>query len=213
MKKQSKVLLTMLCAVLLVVGSVLGTLAYFTDQDTVTNTFTVGEVSITLDEADVKPDGTIDTNDRVKENEYHLLPGHTYTKDPTVTVVKGSEDVYVRMIVTVNMSSEWDAICAKYKVPTNELFLGLGDQWELQGHPAEDVVNNTRTYEFWYKTVVAKNADKNTVLQPLFTAIKMPDQMTNDDLASLGEDFKIEVVAHAIQADGFDSAADAWAKW
>ena len=56
--KKVKVLLLSLCAVLLVAASVLGTLAYLTSQDTVVNTFTVGKVKTTLDEADVHPDGT-----------------------------------------------------------------------------------------------------------------------------------------------------------
>lgn len=92
MKTKRKALLLTFCAVLLVVASVLGTIAYLTSQDEVKNTFTVGQVAINLDEAKVNPDGTPVANaDRVKANSYKLLPGHTYTKDPTVTVLKGSE--------------------------------------------------------------------------------------------------------------------------
>ena len=40
-----------LCAVLLL--GVVGTMAYFTDEDSATNTFTVGKVNILLDEADI----------------------------------------------------------------------------------------------------------------------------------------------------------------
>ena len=53
MKTARKVLMIALCAVLLVSISVMGTMAYLTSQDTVTNTFTVGKVAINLDEADV----------------------------------------------------------------------------------------------------------------------------------------------------------------
>lgn len=68
MKTRSKALLLSLCAVLLVAASVFGTMAYLTSNDSVVNTFTVGSVSITLDEADVKTDGTYETNhDTVKE--------------------------------------------------------------------------------------------------------------------------------------------------
>ena len=88
--KRSKVLLTLLCAVALVVTSVFGTLAYLTDNEKVTNTFTVGLVDITLEETDIKSGGKTTTG-----NAYHLLPGHTYTKDPTVTVEAPSEDCYV----------------------------------------------------------------------------------------------------------------------
>lgn len=44
MKTRSKALLLTLCAVLLVAASVLGTMAYLTSTDEVTNTFTVGQV-------------------------------------------------------------------------------------------------------------------------------------------------------------------------
>ena len=87
MKKKTKALMLVLCAVLLVTASVLGTMAYLTSTDEVVNTFTVGQVAITLDEAKVNPDGTAVTPaERVKANAYHLLPGHAYTKDPTVHV-------------------------------------------------------------------------------------------------------------------------------
>ena len=58
MKKKTKALMLVLCAVLLVTASVLGTMAYLTSTDQVVNTFTVGKVAITLDEAQVDLDGT-----------------------------------------------------------------------------------------------------------------------------------------------------------
>ena len=121
MKSKHKALLLSMCAVLLVAVSIFGTLAYLTDKDTVTNTFTVGSVGLSLDEADVKPDGSYETNhdSRVQANEYHLLPGHTYYKDPTVTVDAGSEDAYVRMIVTVENIDQ-----LKAALPYSEIVVG-----------------------------------------------------------------------------------------
>ena len=96
MKKKTKALMLVLCAVLLVTASVLGTMAYLTSTDQVVNTFTVGKVAITLDEAQVDPDGTpVAGAARVKGNAYHLLPGHTYTKDPTVHVQANSENSFI----------------------------------------------------------------------------------------------------------------------
>ena len=91
MGKKTKALLLALCAVALVVTTVFSTMAYLTSNDSVTNTFTVGKVAITLDETDV----TNNTSSRVKENAYHLLPGNTYTKDPTVHVAANSEDSWI----------------------------------------------------------------------------------------------------------------------
>lgn len=103
MKTRRNALLLSFCAVLLVVASVFGTVAYMTSKDQVKNTFTVGKVAINLDEAKVTEDGKpVEGADRVKENSYKLVPGLTYTKDPMVTVLDGSEASYVRMKVTFN---------------------------------------------------------------------------------------------------------------
>ena len=87
MKNNRKALLLVLCAVMMITASIFGTLAYLTDSEAVANTFTVGAVGISLDEAKVNEMGeAIPDENRVTENQYHLLPGHEYTKDPTVVV-------------------------------------------------------------------------------------------------------------------------------
>lgn len=218
MKNKRKALLLTLCAVLLVAASALGTFAYLTDRDTVTNTFTVGSVGLKLDEADVKPDGTIDTNARVKENSYHLLPGHNYIKDPTVTVEAGSEASYVRMLVTINYSDELDAIFAPNGANLTSIFNGYDENTWARYGVTKDATSNTRTYEFRYKEIVpATTSDK--VLEPLFQSFTIPGAITKEQLATLvtkdaagnitGQ-FTITVVAHAIQADGFATADLAW---
>ena len=95
--KAKKVLALVLCAALLVAGSVAATLAYLTSKtEVVTNTFSVGNVTITLDEAKVNEYGVeAEGEDRVKANEYKLIPGHTYVKDPMVHVTEKSEQCYV----------------------------------------------------------------------------------------------------------------------
>ena len=111
MKKTTKALLLTLCAVLLVAASVMGTVAYLTASDSVKNTFTVGKVKINLDEAKVTEDGKPVGTDRVKANNYKLIPGVTYTKDPTVTILNGSVESYVRMKVTFNNASKILDLC------------------------------------------------------------------------------------------------------
>lgn len=208
MKKTSKALLLMLCAVLLVAASVLGTMAYLTSTDTVTNTFTVGKVEIKLDEAKVGTDGKALTgNDaaRVKANDYHLLPGGTYDKDPTVTVKAPSEKSYVRMLVTVTFGKT----LTDEKLATNldGIFIGYDSAWVRNAKDVQTVEGKTViTYEYRYNsTVSATTADVK--LPPLFTGIAVPGTWTNDDLDALGS-IKIDIVAQAIQADGFTATAD-----
>lgn len=238
MKTKSKALLLTLCAVLLVAASVMGTMAYLTSTDTVENTFTVGNVKITLDEAKVNTDGTLATPaERVKANEYKLLPGHTYTKDPTVTVIKGSESSYVRMKVTFNNAAQIIAMCTDPDFADE--ITGVENAFPLirmvnfveanaakwnglvpdNMTEAEEMLGNTKyfvydktadtlTYYYYYtETVAAPTAD--VVLPVLFDSITVPEWVTGDQLAKL-EGFEITAVAEAIQADGFANADAAW---
>ena len=209
MKTKRKALLLTFCAVLLVVASVLGTIAYLTSQDEVKNTFTVGQVAIKLDEAKVNPNGTpAEGADRVKANSYKLLPGHTYTKDPKVTVLNGSESSYSKMTVTFTKAKELDDIFTPNGADLMKIF---GDydarEWTYKGN-TEDATANTRTYEFWYKEAVgAPTADVK--LDALFDSITVPSTINNDQLKTIGG-MKITVNAYAIQADGFKTAKEAW---
>ena len=206
-----KKLLIMSVAMVLVCAFAVGmTIAYLTSTDEVVNTFTVGNVRIKLDEAKVNLDGTpVQDADRVKANSYKLIPGHTYTKDPTVTVLSGSESSYIKMTVTFTKVAELDAIFAPTGADLTSIFNGYDStNWIYKGN-TEDTTANTRTYEFWYKeAVAAPTAD--VALDALFDQIKAPDSLTNSDLNNL-KDLKITVNAYAIQADGFATAEAAWA--
>ena len=208
---KKKALLMMVCAVMLVLVSVMGTMAYLTSQDTVTNTFTVGKVAITLDEAKANADGSLFDQGatRVKANNYKLLPGHTYAKDPMVTVLEGSENSYIKMTVTFTKAAELDAIFAPAGTDMTSIFNGYdGSNWIVKD-VTKDTVKNTRTYEFWYKEAVAAPSE-NVPLDALFDSIAVPGSITNEQLATI-EGMTITVNAYAIQADGFATPEAAWA--
>ncbi|MDY2925834.1 MAG: SipW-dependent-type signal peptide-containing protein, partial [Eubacteriales bacterium] len=121
-----KKLLIMSVAMVLVCAFAVGmTIAYLTSTDRVVNTFTVGNVQIKLDEAAANSDGTLVPNaDRVKANSYKLIPGHTYNKDPMVTVLSGSESSYIKMTVTFTKSAELVAIFAPNGADLTSIFNG-----------------------------------------------------------------------------------------
>lgn len=212
MKKKTKALMLVLCAVLLVTASVLGTMAYLTSTDRVVNTFTVGNVAINLDEAEANSDGTlVEGAARVKENSYKLLPGHTYNKDPMVTVKSGSEASYIKMTVTFSNANELDAIFAPTGATLTSIFNGYDStNWTYKGN-TKDATANTRTYEFWYKAAVGA-PDGDVALDALFDSITVPGDITNKQLATI-KDMTITVNAYAIQADGFATAEAAWAEF
>lgn len=209
MKRVKKTLTICLCLVAVVAATVMGTLAYLTDQQAVTNTFTVGQVDITVDEAKVNTDGTsVEEADRVTGNEYHLIPGQTYTKDPTMTVKENSEEAYVRMLVTINCKSELDEIFAPDGVSLDKIFNGYeAENWIYQTEEVNSE-QNTITYEFRYKETVDPNGE-DVVLDALFDSFTIPGTLDGDDLKSI-ETLEISVEGHAIQAAGFSNADAAW---
>mgnify|MGYP004522373917 FL=1 len=218
MKTAKKAMLMTLCAIILVVATVFGTMAYLTSTDEVENTFTVGNVKITLDEAKVNTNGSpVEGADRVKANEYKLMPGHTYTKDPTIHVDAASEDCFIRAKVTLTNAKEWIAIATKYADNKVEnIIKGTDDNIWWVSQPAVDETANTVTYTFVYKNeshtdelgkrIWTSTDSKDLVL---FNEIAIPGGLTNDELKSVGAS-KITVVAEAIQADGFANAEAAW---
>lgn len=206
-----KKLMSVLAIVLVIAMSVAGTYAYLTSQDSVTNTFTVGNVAITLDEAEANTDGSLVADaDRVKKNTYKLLPGHTYNKDPMVTVAANSEECYVKMTLTINNAAALDAIFAGVDGHANmaDIFGGYDkNTWIYQSNTKD---GDTRTYTFFYKDKVNATGDKAVALEPLFKTVNVPDFITGDQLATL-DDFAMTINAYAVQADGFDNAAAAFA--
>lgn len=212
MKKAKKVVALALCAVLLVVGSVTGTMAYLTSQDEVVNTFTVGNVNIILDEYDYdssKTDVNENSNEgRDSKNEYKLIPGKTYPKDPMVTVLPNSESSYVRMIVTISDLADLKAACG---VAADADFLpqNFVQGWDPTKWKTTNIIKvdgDTATYEFRYYTTVSTGNNK-LELEKLFTSFTMPSTANNAQMAALDE-LQIDVKAHAIQADGFTATDD-----
>lgn len=232
MKNAKKVLLLVLCAVLLVGASVMGTLAYLTSEDTVVNTFTVGDVVIYLDEEDIDNSQTKYTHDALLNegrdlyNNYtgdnKLIPGRTVTKDPTVWVKEGSEPAYIRMLVTVG---GYDQLASAFEgteyVENGMVVLSkLVDDWKYETWEFVDFDEDTATYEFRYRPnngiyVAAADDNDGTVeyaaLDYLFKSITIPGTLDNANTAKLAN-VTITVVAQAIQSEGFNGDANAaWA--
>jgi hypothetical protein len=78
-----------------------GTLAWLFDKtNTVTNTFTVGNVNIKLTE------NSLDATDEAQEQSFKMIPGSTIAKKAEVTVLKGSEACYVYVKIVENDPSD-----------------------------------------------------------------------------------------------------------
>lgn len=206
MKTKNKALLLSLCAVLLVAASVLGTIAYLSDTEAVTNTFSVGSVTITLDEKDVDNDTntadnvTVDGVIRDKANGYKLLPGHQYDKDPIVHVDSTSEDCYLFVIVKNEIANiESDADGDKKVADQID-----ANGWKKVGETADGSL-------YVYGTVADPTAVKGGENKTVFTTFKIDGDVTNTTLAGCAGK-TIVVTAYAVQVDGFEdnTASDIW---
>lgn len=193
-----KKLMTVLALVLVIALSVAGTYAYLTSTAKVENTFTVGNVSITMDEAKVNADGTpVADAARVTANEYKLMPGHSYTKDPTVHVTAGSEACYVFVKVN-NGIAAYEATDAT--TIANQIAANGWTALTVEGTPVENV---------YYKTVPAPGTTDTDLA--VFGSFKIADSANTIDGWDNANNAAITVTACAVQADGFNTAADAYA--
>ena len=171
----------MLLAVTLLIGCAIGgTVAWLTDKTTaVTNTFTYGNINITLAE-------TTGTS-------YKIIPGVNITKDPKVTVEGGSEDCW--LFVKVDQQGTF---------VTGKVTYSIADGWTA-------LAGQTGVY---YCEVPAAATDTD------FGVIKdnkiiVSSDLTKAEINGLTEANKtpkLTFTAYAVQKDGFNTAAAAWAE-
>lgn len=200
--KKSKAILMALCAVLLVAASVMGTLAYLTSTDEVVNTFTVGNVVITMDETDF--DNSTPTAERDKANVYHLLPGHEYVKDPIVHVDADSEDCYLFVKVVNEIAAIEEKGTTEAPATTT-----VAAQMAANGWKAVDGQTGVFVYTKNTENPFAVAGGTNVTV---FEKFVIDDTVNNTTLAGYNNK-TITVTAYAIQADGFagETAANIWA--
>ena len=165
------------------------TAAYLWDKsDPVINTFAGGSISIYIDEAKVDDDGKAITGDdaeRVLGNNYKYMAGAIWDKDPTPSVVKGSDSCYV-------------FLCLENPLPAEKFEINIDtEKWVEVEKEGEKILY------MYCDTVDASEADKDMGLAPLFTKIKVSAELTSEDVKALGEK-QIKVTAFAIQTDAIN---------
>lgn len=200
-----------------------GTLAYFTDTDTAKNEFTTGNINIDLTETEWSVEVDIeDWNESKKEEASKLdkgfkygefqaqgiVPGREIPKNPAVTVQQSNVPTYVRMTVTMPESMfEASNLCASKKEPIINVG-GISNEWKLVGPKV--VGDNKVTLIYDYAEIVDAKND-NVSLPELFTQVSVSEKATNDDVQEvLTSEFNMEINAYAVQAEGFNTAEEAF---
>lgn len=193
--KSMKKPIAILVATSMLFGCVIGgTIAWLMDtSNVVTNTFTASDITVTLTETKGTLNGT--------KREFKMVPGYTIEKDPTVTVVGGSEDCY--LFVKVAADNDLNEYIT-YTVDTSD-----GEWKSLPG------VDNV-----YYREVTANSKDQTfAVLTDNKVTVK--DTVTKEMMSA--EDFEeptltftayahqlYETNAPAEGADGKFAPIDAW---
>ena len=194
MNKKMKIV-AILAALVLVIGVAAGsTLAWLTDKtEAVTNTFTKGDVAITLIET-MEPDGTVVASG-VTDWSAPLIPGKDYSKNPTITVKSTTNAdcwLFVKFEEVGNAST--------YLSYTSTLTDANG--W-TQGDGA-NIPDNV-----WYREVKTDDTIKSWELLDGNKITVKGDTVTKDSMDK-ATNAKLIYTGYAIQKDGFNNPVDAW---
>ena len=182
-----KLVVAMLAVTLLIGCAIGGTVAWLTAKtDPVVNTFTYGDINITLAET---------TGDN-----YKIIPGKDIDKNPKVTVKGGSEDCWLFVKVKAD---NWP-IFAKEN-GTLKVAYAIDNGW-TKG----DGTNIPS--DVYYRSVTAsETAQVFSVLSG--DKITVSDELTKADINGLNDAAKtpkLTFTAYAVQKDGMTDAAAAW---
>mgnify|MGYP004467323481 CR=1 FL=1 len=183
--------LVLVLALALIVGVAGGaTFAWLTAKsDTVVNTFTYGDISIELKET---------TGDS-----YKIIPGVNIAKDPKVTVKAGSEACWLFVKVDEENWPELTYVNKDGKA-VRKVNYDIADGW-AKGDGTSIPAN------VYYRVVNADDAnqefpvlkDNKITVSNTLTKIDINEKLTGTP--------KLSITAYAIQKDGMDDAAAAWA--
>ena len=152
-KKKTIALIAVLLLIALLIG---GIFAYFTDTDSATNTFTIGNVDIELLEESWDP-----TN-----NATNLTPGATIAKDPTVHNI-GTNDAYVFVEVIIPcVDTDGDGNVEQlFNFNTNNT---PNAGWTIINSPA--ISNGSITYVLAYATTESNTTTMTTLASSATTS-------------------------------------------
>ncbi len=190
----TKVFLSLLALVLVVGCAVGGTIAWLTaTTEPVVNTFTYGRINIELTETK----GTVDAES--KSHKFTIIPGVNISKDPKVTVKADSEACW--LFVKVEEKGTFVNGKVTYSVKTGE-----GNWTSLPGESG-----------VYYREVNAVTADKDFYVLAGDTTypngvVTVSEELTKAEVNGITTQPTLTFTAYAVQKDGIDTVADAWAK-
>ena len=190
--------------VLALVLSIGGVLAYFSDTETKTNTFTVGSVRIELNETAWDATGHTDAES--------VLPNQMIDKDPTISNT-GNNAAYVFIKVSIpkaTVTIEADNGTGSTSV-SQELFTlinssnqpGVNSGWELVSSDTTGANTNEYIYSYSSGGTMTSLAKNTTTTNPLFNKIQFAN--VQEGWGIEGQNYNVVVTGYAIQTENLTS--------
>lgn len=214
MKLSKKKVFALALAVCLIATLSLSTLAWFTDDDSVTNNFYIADSEddtpdeiFSIDVWEDKTPEDSDDEEKIQDKiDYDdILPGDDLYKEVNVENT-GHYDQYARVIVTVSDAHIWQAIYGEEYVALNKIATDLSADfmpWSIEYNEEAD----TLTYVLYYNYILKSGDVAN-----LFTNIAIPEDLTREQASEMAGGFQINVVAQAVQTKNVgNNAAEAFA--
>lgn len=202
MKKTKKKILVVALIVSLVAILSLGSLAWFTANDTVTNTIKLADdFAVDVYETDGEGNLITEGEETVGVTYTNIMPGQEIHKDPTVRNT-GTHPEWVRVHVTLSHYDIWSAAVKPDKetgkVDLSAIFTGFDpNAWKRYEEPTIDENANTVTYTFYLDTI---KLEPNQAAA-LFTGVTIPGELTSEQAKTMNGSFTIAVEAEAIQSE------------
>lgn len=181
--KNKKLLTAATSVALVAVVGVGATLAYFTDNDSTTNTVTMGHVDINLTETTNANEGeeptAIDPDAGMQFT--NVMPGDVLSKILRITVQPGSQNAYIRVQMDIEAADE--------DITAEDLQL-------LEAMLREQIVSGDWYFdgEYYYYANEMEAADS----VDFFRTVNIPAEWGNN---TADGSFTIDLVAEAIQAE------------
>ncbi len=199
MKLTKKKLFVIALAACLVAILSMGSLAWFSAQDAVTNDFLIADSDDDADDI-FSVDVWENTPDGIKTDGYtyeKVLPGASLVKEAHVENT-GMYSQYIRVIVTISGADVWNQL----DVLMADVFEGFNEADWNNITMSVDANANTISYVLYYNNVLEAGDDIT-----LFEKVNVPGDLTLEQSVALGNNFSIVVKAQAVQSDNMPNNA------
>lgn len=198
-QRNRRIALTLCLMFVVAFASIGGTIAWLTaNGGTVTNTFTVGDIDIKLEETEQSDGEPLDANEQWTAQ---LVPGSSYHKNPVVTVLGDANNVDCYLFI-------------KFDPSVSKTYLDYTSAWEVENQNTWTKLEVADVdYEVWYTTVTAISTNTSF---PLISGdrVKVKEELkkadTDESTLSMPADaFTMTYTAYAVQKDNL-TVEEAW---